>query len=561
MNINAGSICAADRQLTAGQFLPVRRSFLVGFRLVGVFCALLVSASLARAATLVQEFFLPLPEQQIYTADTAIQTTVGTTFDSIFSVVVTGTGTVVYYDQWEDGYETDLANPTQSSTLVWGDGNNANGIAPGFANDPNGLSAGTVLALRNNVPLPRNPSTILYDARDRVAATKALVVTRAAWPVAQGAVFAGSASVYSTIDYGTNFVCPVGQDITNKLFQYVGMFVMAAQDNTSVSIDPDGPGTNVTTNVTLNRGESYLVNGNIRKGATINATKGVQAHIIIGHVQGSYATDWFNLVPVAQWDDTYYTPVPTSASGNPAYVYLYNRNSSVLTINYTTRTGSGSFNIPATNVYQFQMPLASGAKFISASGSNFFAICTVAANNNSDTAFNWGFTLLPKDSLTTEAVVGWGPGSSDGTVNGSPAWITPIANTTIYVDYNGDRVGSNSINGLQYDTNYTLVALESKKVFDPDKDQTAMRIFTVDGTLISAAWGEDPDTAASGNPYIDAGTTVLPFPVPTITKSYIVVTDAPPTGLSTNDIIQYIVNLDNKGLLPLRVGARWRLVR
>uniref|UniRef100_A0A7S1Z7V7 Uncharacterized protein n=1 Tax=Trieres chinensis TaxID=1514140 RepID=A0A7S1Z7V7_TRICV len=36
-------------------------------------------------------------------------------------------GTVIWYDHWEDGYETDLANPSQSSTQVWGDGNPLNG--------------------------------------------------------------------------------------------------------------------------------------------------------------------------------------------------------------------------------------------------------------------------------------------------------------------------------------------------------------------------------------------------------------------------------------------------
>ena len=46
-----------------------------------------------------------------------------------------------------------------------------------------------------------------------------------------------------------------------------------------------------------------------------------------------------------------------------------------------------------------------------------------------------------------------------------------------------------------------------------------MRVYTVDGTLLTAAWGEDPDVAKSGDPYIDAGTTVLPFPTPKITKS------------------------------------------
>src|SRR6185369_1301527 len=153
--------------------------------------------------------------------------------------------------QWEDGYETDLASPAQSSTKVWGDGNNANGIPPGFANDPLGLPSGTIIALTNNVTLPRNPSTLLWDARDRVASTKALVISRAAWPVNPGPVFAGAVGVLSTLDYGTNYISPVGQDMTNGLFRYVGMFVMTAQNNTLITLDPNGTGVGLT-NIVLN---------------------------------------------------------------------------------------------------------------------------------------------------------------------------------------------------------------------------------------------------------------------------------------------------------------------
>jgi uncharacterized repeat protein (TIGR01451 family) len=518
---------------------------------------LLVAASLpVCAANLVQEFYLPLPEQQLYTALNTIRpaAAISTAQSSIYTIVVTGDGTVVYYDNWEDGYEIDLSHPTSTNTYVWGDGIDSNGICPGFAHDPVGLPAGTVITLTNTVTLPRNPSQILYDARDRIGATKALTVTHAGWPVTPGPVFGWAVSVLSTIDYGTNYVSPVGTNMANLLFKYVGMSVMAAQNNTTVTIDPNGNGVGTTT-VVLNQGESYQVNNGVKVGGRITSTKPVQAHLIIGDTGNSYASDWFTLYPVESWDNAYYTPVGSAKSGSyPAYVYLYNSNTNALTINYATQAGSGSFSIPATNgVYQFQMPIGSGASFVSAGGQNFFAICTVAAPNSSaDTAFNWGFTLVPKGALTTEAAAGWAPGSADGTVNGSPIWVTALANTTIYVDYKGDRAGPlTDPNGKNYDTNYTVSALQTLKIFDPSKNQTAMRVYTVDGTLISAAWGEDPDTASPGNPYIDAGTTVIPFPTPTLTKIATIVTDTPPNGLSIGDTILYSVQVDNKGLLPL----------
>ena len=518
---------------------------------------LLVAASLpVCAANLVQEFYLPLPEQQLYTALNTIRpaAAISTAQSSIYTIVVTGDGTVVYYDNWEDGYEIDLSHPTSTNTYVWGDGIDTNGICPGFVHDPVGLPTGTVITLTNTVTLPRNPSQILYDARDRIGATKALTITHAGWPVTPGPVFGEAVSVLSTIDYGTNYVSPVGTNMANLLFKYVGMSVMAAQNNTTVTIDPNGNGVGTTT-IVLNQGESYQVNNGIKQGGRITSTKPVQAHLIIGDTGNSYASDWFTLYPVESWDNAYYTPVGSAKSGSyPAYVYLYNSNTNALTINYATQAGSGSFSIPATNgVYQFQMPIGSGASFVSASGQNFFAICTVAAPNSSaDTAFNWGFTLVPKGALTTEAAAGWAPGSADGTVNGSPIWVTALANTTIYVDYKGDRAGPlTDPNGKKYDTNYIVSALQTLKIFDPSKNQTAMRVYTVDGTLISAAWGEDPDTASPGNPYIDAGTTVIPFPTPTLTKIATIVTDTVPTGLSIGDTILYSVQVDNKGLLPL----------
>jgi uncharacterized repeat protein (TIGR01451 family) len=516
-----------------------------------VFAGLLPAA---HAVNLVQEFYLPMPEAQINQANNSIIAGTGTTIASTFSIIVTGNGTVIYYDQWEDGYETDLSNPTQPTTQIWGDGNDAHGIPPGFAHNPLGLPAGTVITLTNNVSLPRNPSQILFDARDRIGANKAIIVTRAGWPIPTGPVFAGAVSVLSTMDYGTNYISPVGQNLTNvNLMKYVGMFIMAAQNNTAVTIDPNGNGIG-TTNIVLNQGESYLVNGGIMVGGRVTATKPVQADLLIGHVGATYASDWFTLYPVSAWSSAYYTPVGSAATVNqPAYVYLYNPGASAITINYNTKVGSGSFSVPGTNgVYKYQMPVSSGASFVSAGGQNFYALCTVAANNASDTPWNWGFTLVPKGALTTAATVGWAPGSADGTVDGSPVWVTPLANTTVYVDYHGDTNGPLiDPNGNRYDTNFTVTALQSQKIYDPSKNQTGTRVYTVDGTLITAAWGEDADVAAPGNPYIDAGTTVLPFPVPLLKKSAVIVTDTPPAGLSIGDTIQYTVEIDNKGLLPL----------
>src|SRR5947207_1012510 len=72
----------------------------------------------SRAASIVHDFYLPMPESQVRQTFIALESGVGTTLDTVYSVVVTGNGTVVYYDQWEDGYEIDLNHPTQPSTQV-----------------------------------------------------------------------------------------------------------------------------------------------------------------------------------------------------------------------------------------------------------------------------------------------------------------------------------------------------------------------------------------------------------------------------------------------------------
>ena len=506
----------------------------------------------AQAAVLVHDFYLPLPEAQIRQTFTAIENNIGTRIDSVFSVVVTGEGTQIYFDHWEDGYEINLANPLQSSTEIWGDGDNGNGIAPGFANDPAGLDSGAVLSLRNYVDLPRNPSNILYDGRDRMAATKALVVSRAGWATTPGPVLSGAVEVSATIDYGTSYVSPVGEDLSNNYFQYVGFSIMASEDNTQVTIDADGPGGSAAITATLGRGDSHLVNGGVLTGGTIDSTKPIQVQLVIGRIGGRYATDWFTLVPFDDWSGSYYTPVGTASDGNATINYFYNPGSTNISIQYLTQAGSGSFTVPAGGVSPFQMPQNSGARFTSAGNAPFFALAKAGARSGGESAYDWGFTLLPADGLTSEAVVGWGPGSSDGSRNGSPVWLTAVEASRVYVDFNGDHTGiETDPNGNDYDVHFDVSALESLIIYDPDGDQTAMRLYTVDGTAITAAWGEDPAAASPGNPYFDFGTTVLPFPTPVIRKTSRLYLDNGVTGLSVGDVVEYTVDLDNRGLLPL----------
>src|SRR5205085_11730892 len=90
---------------------------------------------------------------------------------------------------------------------------------------------------------------------------------------------------------------------------------------------------------------------------------------------------------------------------------------------------------------------------------------------------------------------------------------TPSANTTIYVKYDGDVLNGGSVSpcGLHYNVSYPLNALKHKRILDSDKDQSGLAVFTCDGTKLAAVYGEDPSTAAAGNPSWDVGSTIRPY--------------------------------------------------
>ncbi|MBK6902404.1 MAG: DUF11 domain-containing protein [Saprospirales bacterium] len=165
------------------------------------------------------------------------------------------------------------------------------------------------------------------------------------------------------------------------------------------------------------------------------------------------------------------------------------------------------------------MPINSGARF--ASTADFFALVMVDSDASNNQTHDWGMALLPENYITSSVVVGWGPGADDisGPVgpdgNYSPVWVMTAAPATIYVDWDGDPSTGpfTDPNGKKYDQSFSLSAYQSIRLYDTvngDNDQTGARIYTVDGTKIAAAWGQDPSVAVAGNPALDIGTAVPP---------------------------------------------------
>ena len=504
---------------------------------------LLLLAPLAQARPLVQEFFVTLPEDQVQKALKSLYTGIGAQMQTVISIVVTADNTYINYDHWEDGYEVDLENPIQSSTEVWGP-----------------FDKGHVVALRNPVDLPRNPSIVKYDGRDRFGASIAVVASRAEWATSPGPVLAGAAEMLAIRDYGTDFKMPVGQNMSaigNSMFEFVDMLMVAAQDGTNCTYN----GASVPT---LNRGSNYQKGGGVLAGDRLTCDKPVEVHLISGDVGATYESRWFLVYPTARWSSDYYSPVGTSANNDIGYIFFYNPDASnAITVHYETLLGTGTLSVPANGTARFQMPVSSGGHFYT-TGAQFYAVATLGATPTSNNVHDWGFLLVPKGALTTEAVAGWAPGDGNPTPSNdySPLWVTVEQDTSVYVDYHGDGGSLTAPNGQAYDAVVPIKKLESKIIVASNHDNTGTRLFTTDGTLLSAAWGQNSATAVAGAPALDMGTAVLPFPVPSITKDAALVT----TGTSctaaggSNDgngvpavgeCLLYSITINNAGLTTL----------
>ena len=95
-----------------------------------------------------------------------------------------------------------------------------------------------MILLTNVVTLPRNPSVMNFDGRDRIGATKPVVMTRAAWGVTPGTVLTSASSIYDTTRWGTNFILPVGTNVNAAIqnFSYSAAYIMASQNGTVVKL-------------------------------------------------------------------------------------------------------------------------------------------------------------------------------------------------------------------------------------------------------------------------------------------------------------------------------------
>lgn len=530
----------------------------------------------------VQFFYVPFPEDQLLLGLQTIEsggpstapTNPVTTYVSIAAV---SSNTIIYYDQWENGYDPDIANPMNlystpgnlGGTQIWGDADPTNGAPPGVATDI--INAGTVIIL-NNVVDVTTPLVIDFDGRDKIAATKSVAVSRSGWAAGSNTFLAGSVEVVDTHYWGTEYLAPVGVNIPDatdfQMFQYTGLYIMAGPGGATVQIDANANGTFETT-VPLVEGQGYAVNGGVNVGGKVSSDNPVQVDILTGDIASNYESRDSNLLPVDLWADEYYTPVSSPSGLNATTVWLYNAGASSIIVNYQRRIAGVLTTSPlivpggpAGGYLKQVLPDGTGARF--SSSATFYAFSTMDSTSGSwsgsgNQSWDWGFTLVPKSSLTAQILIGLGLGRDPTSgvnlnENGNPVWVTPVGNgntfVTVYADFDADpTTGPNTdTNGNQYDVSFSLRELDRAKIFDTnDGDQTGMLVYTLAaGIKLAAAWGQDPLTASSGAPGLDVGNGVPPLPEFDAGKNATLDTDNDGDGfVSPGDVLLFTIFINN----------------
>ena len=165
----------------------------LGLLVVAIMVLLLVPAS--AVAMPVQFFYVPFPEDQLLTMMDTINAAAADPITSYITITAVADHTIVYYDQWENGYDIDIANTyniwtttNTGGTQIWGDGNLANGAPPAILGDPGAvdaddvINAGTVIQLSNDIYMATRQSVDNdFDGGDKIAATKTIAITRSSW--------------------------------------------------------------------------------------------------------------------------------------------------------------------------------------------------------------------------------------------------------------------------------------------------------------------------------------------------------------------------------------------
>jgi uncharacterized repeat protein (TIGR01451 family) len=516
-------------------------------------------------------------------------------------------GTVFFYDHWEDGYDPDPVNPAAGSTTVMGV-----------------LDAGATQTFPSDIDpaLIGSLDELYYDGRDRITiqgedANVIRLVNASGYdqgngqciPERRSGWLAAAWEVHEVAEWGTEYHTIVGEDLRLGLggdiqdHNFAGMEVMAWQDDTSLVYNNGDP-------VVLNAGQTFFVPGEnggstgagVKSDDLIVADKPVQVQMMTGSCNDPVkivSAHGYTLIPRRFWGRAYWAPVPGFDRteycaldpdqwdvANPQIdtdIYLHNP-SSDLPIQVTVQSGENSETITIDSLSTVSVLRATGWSDLAIdnvgtylySDSDFWGLVAVDSATgglSGSDDFDWGYSLLPEAELSSQAIIGYGPGRMfendhpDAQYNGNVAFVVAAVTTTVYVDLNQDGLpdpfdmdGDSELDTLNawgeeaWDEPTSALGVEVGagqvlRVADAFDDQLrGARIYTKSlDEHIAVAWGQDPCSAYYLQ-YLDLGYTVLSSPVPGLSKEADLALDADATDdISPGDILTYTLLLENNG--------------
>jgi len=536
-------------------------------------------------------YFVPFNDENLWTLfddkDTGLSSPchadgvpVGSTLFSSVFVIASSDRTQYYYDHWEDGYDADPLDPAQRS------GTTEVGI----------LDAGAFVVFRDTINASQVGTVFFHDGRDQITIVgEQAAVVRQVYPATPGTVLAAAWEIPDVGDWGTSYIATVGEDlVTNpggvQDHDFTGLEIMAALPDTEVYY-------NGILVATLGAGETFFVDGaadgagggGVDSGDTITANGPIQIQMMTGSCGIRYSAHGYTLQPVDVWDTAYWAPVPGFDPDDPGCdapsgdadtdIYLHNPHSDAIVV---TMSGSmGAYDIPIPAGATVSVLNVTGLHDISTgtggtqlySSQPFWGVAVIDSATSGDSDgrnFDWGYSLVPESRLSSHVIIGYAPGNGADppTDNGNVAFVTAVADTTVYVDLNqdglpdpfdmngdGDRDDTDVWGVAEWDEPLSalgipLAAYQVLRVGDPD-DENLMGalIYTPDlEQKIAAAWGQDPCRSELGRPYLDLGYTLLPVSIPRLSKADELAIDADHSGgVSPGDTITYTLVLHNNG--------------
>ncbi|WP_161565117.1 SdrD B-like domain-containing protein, partial [Okeania hirsuta] len=407
---------------------------------------------------------------------------------------------------------------------------------------------------------------------------------------------AGAVEVFNQDSWGDRFIAPVGVNTASNTnaFQYSVFYVMAGDDGTELflnglQIDINGDNV-IDANDVLNIGDNFVIE-DLQEGDELTSSRPVQVDLVTGDIGDTYELRWYAQVDADEWSNEYITPVAEEV-GSTGY-WFYNPNDSEITISYEGgNSPNGDFNVAANSSRFIEVDSDgdinlsgdnySGLRFFTdgtnngGATPNFYGLAQVDADGGGQ-IFDWGFPLIPTDQLSSQVLVGLGRGATDdglplndqGEESRSVVWVTPIEDSNIFIDFDGDGT---------FDNNVAVDALDSLRIVDDtvlfsgaegDQDLTGAIIVSntsADGNgqpngnpvSIAAVWGQDPPRSLSNDgEALDLGTAIVPLANPAINKEAVSVTN--PDGSTDSDgivdqvgdVINYEIAVSNVGFQDL----------